>query len=482
MAPAGDACPDGDAGEIFDVAIIGAGVIGCALARRFTLEGARVVLIEKAADVLDGASKGNSAILHTGFDAPPGSVEAACIAEGYREYLEIRARLNLPLLKTGALVVAWTDDEAATLPDLIAQARENGVDDVAPLTEAETRRLEPELGPGVRAAFRVPREYVIDPWSAPHAYLRQAVENGARLMTSAPVTAGTFDGRIWRVETPRGTVRAGLVINAAGLWGDRVDDLLIGATDFTIRPRKGQFVVYDKPAAALARHILLPVPNKVTKGIVVCRTAFGNLLVGPTAEEQEDRERAGLVPETLNALIRRGTEILPALKDHEVTAIYAGLRPATEFKDYRIRVEAAQRYVTVGGIRSTGLSSALGTAAHVHRLTAGLLAGHRPVADPVWPRMPMLAEDETRDWQCPGNGGVVCHCERVTRREIEAALDGPTGARSLAGLKRRTRVTMGRCQGFYCSQELAAITAGRLAVPMTADPTTAPPAAAGGEA
>lgn len=482
MAPAGDAFPDGDAGEIFDVAIIGAGVIGCALARRFTLEGARVVLIEKAADVLDGASKGNSAILHTGFDAPPGSVEAACIAEGYREYLEIRARLNLPLLKTGALVVAWTDDEAATLPDLIAQARENGVDDVAPLTEAETRRLEPELGPGVRAAFRVPREYVIDPWSAPHAYLRQAVENGARLMTSAPVTAGAFDGRIWRVETPRGTVRAGLVINAAGLWGDRLDALLIGSTDFTIRPRKGQFVVYDKPAAALARHILLPVPNKVTKGIVVCRTAFGNLLVGPTADEQEDRERAGLVPETLNALIRRGTEILPALKDHEVTAIYAGLRPATEFKDYRIRVEAAQRYVTVGGIRSTGLSSALGTAAHVHRLTAGLLAGHRPVADPVWPRMPMLAEDETRDWQCPGNDGVVCHCERVTRREIEAALDGPTGARSLAGLKRRTRVTMGRCQGFYCSQELAAITAGRLAVPMTADPTTAPPAAAGGEA
>ena len=123
-------------------------------------------------------------------------------------------------------------------------------------------------------------------------------------------------------------------------------------------------------------------------------------------------------------------------------------------------MEAARRYVTVGGIRSTGLSSALGTAAHVHRLVAGLLAGHQAIADPVWPRMPMLAEHETRDWQCPGNGGVVCHCERVTRREIEAALDGPTGARSLAGLKRRTRVTMGRCQGFYCSAALAAITAG----------------------
>ncbi|MEN2991567.1 NAD(P)/FAD-dependent oxidoreductase [Tistrella sp. BH-R2-4] len=458
-------------GEIFDAAIIGGGVIGCALARRFTLDGARVVLIEKAADVLDGASKANSAILHTGFDAPPGSLEAACIAAGYQEYMAIRDRLNLSLLRTGALVVAWTEAEAVILPDLIAQARRNGVDDVMALTEAEARRLEPELGPGVRAAFRVPREYVIDPWSAPHAYLRQAIENGARLLCRAEVTGGRFDGATWRLETGRGAVRAGLVINAAGLHGDRIDVMLTGTQHFTIRPRKGQFVVYDKPAAALTRHVLLPVPTAVTKGVVVCRTAFGNLLVGPTAEEQDDREHAMLVPETLKALIRRGTEILPALADHDVTAIYAGLRPATEFKDYQIRLDADRRYVTVGGIRSTGLSSALGTARHVHDLCAGLGFGATPLADPVWPRMPMLAEDEIRDWRYPGNGGVVCHCERVTRREIEAALTGPIAAGSLAGLKRRTRVTMGRCQGFYCTQELAAITAGRLDMPMTGGDT-----------
>ncbi|MEH6773519.1 MAG: NAD(P)/FAD-dependent oxidoreductase [Cereibacter changlensis] len=449
----------------FDVVVIGTGVIGCAIARRFALEGARVAVIEKADDILDGASKANSAILHTGFDAPVGSLEQACVAAGYAEYEEIHAKLNLPLIRCGALVIAWTEAEAALLPELIAQAEANGVTDVEPLTEAETRKLEPGLGAGLQAAFRVPREYLVDPWSAPLAYLAQAIANGAELLRGAEVTGGQLDGD-WTLQTTRGPVTGRIVVNAAGLYGDVLDERLLGKKDFTIRPRKGQFIVYDKPAAALATHILLPVPNKVTKGIVVCRTAFGNLLVGPTAEEQDDRETAALVPETLEALRRRGEEILPGLKAEEVTALYAGLRPATVAKDYRITAHDAQRMITVGGIRSTGLSSALGTARHVFRLAEAMGHATQPPADPVWPEVPAISAFARRDWQQPGNGGIVCHCESVTRREILAALDGPLKAQTLAGLKRRTRVTMGRCQGFYCSAELARLTEGRLAQPM----------------
>ena len=457
---------DAEGWDNYDVAIIGGGVVGCAIARRFALEGARTVVIEKAPDILDGASKGNSGILHTGFDAPPGSLEQACVAAGHAEYLEIRERLGLPLIRAGALVLAWTDEEAAALPALMQQARANGVDDVAPLTGAEARRLEPGLAAGVRAGFRVPREYLIDPWTAPHAYLLQALENGGTLLRDCEVLSGVFDGDAWRLETTQGAIGAGLVINAAGLYGDIVDERLIGRRDFTVRPRKGQFVVYDKSAAALASHILLPVPSKTTKGIVVCRTAFGNLLVGPTAEDQDDRRDATLVPETLRALQRRGEEILPGLAGQPVTALYAGLRPATEFKDYQIRHEPARRYVTVGGIRSTGLSGALGIARHVLGLASTAGVRFAPPAEPDWPVLGAIAESEERDWQRPGNGGIVCHCELVTRREIEAALSGRLAPRSFAGLKRRTRATMGRCQGFYCSAELAALSRGRLAHPM----------------
>ncbi len=446
-----------------DVAVIGAGVVGAALARAFTLAGAKVVVLEKAADVLDGASKGNSAILHTGFDAPEGSLELACIREGYALYHDIHARLGLPVIRSGAMVLAWSEAEVAELPGLMAQAVANGVTDVQALTGAEALRLEPQLSPRVQAGFRVPGEHLIDPWSAAHGYLLQALENGATLMRQAEVLAGRRSGGVWHLATTAGAVQARLVINAAGLWGDEVDRRVTGEASFTIKPRKGQFVVYDKTAASLLGHIILPVPTKVTKGIVVCRTVYGNLLVGPTAEEQDDREHASVDRPTLQALMRRGEEILPALAGHEVTAVYAGLRPATEEKEYRIRTDLAEDYICVGGIRSTGLSAALGIAAHVLRLAAG---DWKAPENTVWPHMPSLTDCAPRDWQKPGHDGILCHCELVTKREVEAALTGPMAAGSIGGLKRRTRVTMGRCQGFYCSAALAKLTEGRLAQPM----------------
>ena len=486
--------------DSFDVAIVGAGVVGCALARRFSLDGARVIVLEKALDILDGASKGNSAILHTGFDAPPETLEADCIRRGRDAYLGVYASLGLPFMPCGALVLAWNEAEAERLPSLIDKARRNGVDDVVLLDRDAIRRQEPQLSDAVHAGIRVPGEALIDAWSAPYAYLNQAVANGARLDLGCEVKGGAFDGQRWQLETSSGFVSASIVINAAGLFGDRVDKRLLGTSAFTIKPRKGQFIVYDKPAAVLAGHILLPVPNEVTKGVVVCRTAYGNLLVGPTAEEQDDRSRAPLDSDTLLGLQRRGEEILPALKEHDITASYAGLRPASESSEYRITAQADQRYVTVGGIRSTGLSAALGIAEHVAALvstfdrpvsTANHSAPGQPTAaeaasasananananatEPCHecapethvPKVANISEWAERDWQRQGNAGIVCHCESVTRREIEQVLDGPLAPNTLAGLKRRTRVTMGRCQGFYCSAALAEMSRDRFATPM----------------
>ena len=449
-----------------DVALIGAGVVGCAVARQLTLDGARVVLLEKAPDILAGASKANSAILHTGFDAPPGSLEHSAVQAGYDEYRRIHERFNLPLRETGALVAAWTEEEDDKLGTILAKAHENGVTDARMLSAREVLEREPQLSPSLRAAIHVPGEVIIDPWSAPLAYLTQAVANGARAAFDAEVTAGRFDGTSWVLETPKGTVNATYVVNCAGLFGDRLDHLLLGESDFEIRPRKGQFVVFDKAASALLNGILLPAPTARTKGVVVFPTIFGNLAVGPTAEDQDCREDTGTDTDTPQELVRAATLWVPALGGMPVTATYAGLRPASERPEYRLRHRAAQNHVSVGGIRSTGLSAALGIAKYVAGLLGLAEAGFTPVPDPATPTMPALAEEAFRDWQRPGWGEIVCHCEMVTDREIRAALTSDVPARSLEGLKRRTRATMGRCQGFHCSGRIAELTDGLFDTPI----------------
>jgi glycerol-3-phosphate dehydrogenase len=279
---------------------------------------------------------------------------------------------------------------------------------------------------------------------------------------SCPVEAGSFDSAGWVLTTARGEIRTASVINCAGLWGDRLDEALLGRREFSIRPRKGQFAVFDKPAAALVHAIVLPVPTERTKGVVVCRTAFGNLLVGPTAEDQQDRARAEVDRATLEQLIAKGVEMVPALAGQTVNAIYAGLRPATQFKDYQISVHPERRWMTVAGIRSTGLTAALGIAQMVARNFAENFGAMRD-AEPIWTPVPNLAEHRRRPYLTGSGGDIVCHCELVTRSEVEAALQGPLPAGDLGGLKRRTRCMMGRCQGFYCGAEVAAMAQGRLA-------------------
>ncbi|WP_348648279.1 NAD(P)/FAD-dependent oxidoreductase [Rhizobium sp. ARZ01] len=454
--------------ETFDVAVIGAGVVGCAVARRFALAGARVIVIEKGADILSGASKANSAILHTGFDAPKNSLELELVQAGRREYLEICASMNLPLVETGALVCAWTKDEAAKLEGIAEQGLANGVSTVRLLTALEARAIEPGLSESIVAALHVPDEHVVDPWSAPLGYVSQAMALGALVLRQCELLGGSFDGE-WRLDTSKGDVRAKFVINAAGLYGDHVDACLGFTPEFQIKPRKGQFVVLDKAASRQLKTIILPVPNEITKGVVVCPTAFGNILVGPTAEEQEDRVRATVEHDTLAGLVTHGVKLVPGLANIPVTAVYAGLRPASEKKEYRVIDRPESRAITLGGIRSTGLSAALGLAQHALKLHGGSARGEfvEKVAPTI--HMPNLAETRARDWQAEGHGEIICHCEMVTRREIEAALNSALPPGDFGGLRRRTRAGMGRCQGFYCNARLAEMSKGCLATPLAVD-------------
>jgi glycerol-3-phosphate dehydrogenase len=455
-----DSPPDTPA-PVFDLAIIGAGVVGCAIFRAAVLAGLKVLLLERDADIINGASKANSALLHTGFDAGAGTLELDCVRRGHALYHQIHAQLGLPLLETGALLVAWSEADEAALPGILAQAHANGVTDVRPLSAAEVRAREPHLAADQRGGLWVPGEAVIDPWSAPLAYALQGLAHGGTLWRGAEVTGGAWDGGTWHLRTPHGPVRAGVVVNCAGNHGDLVE-AIARPSPFEIRPRKGQFVVLDKTAARLAGAIILPVPNARTKGVVISRTAFGNLLVGPTAEEQAERRIATVEQPALQALLAQGARMIPALAAEPVTATYAGLRPATQFKDYQIEALPGQGWISVGGIRSTGLTGSLGIAEHVCGLYAQHFGPLRPLPDPQWTPVPNLAEHAPRPWQQPGRSEILCHCEMVTRGEIEAALEGPLPAGNLGGLKRRTRCMMGRCQGFYCTRRVMEIAAPRL--------------------
>lgn len=451
-----------DAAVRYDVAIIGAGVVGCAVFRELVLAGLRCVLIERDADILEGASKGNSAILHTGFDATPGTLEAQCVRDGYRLYREIHARLNLPVLETGAMVVAWNAEALEKLPAIVAQAQANGVRDVVQLGAEAMRAREPGLAVDAQGGVLVPGEVVIDPWSAPLAYALQGLGNGGVLRRKAEVTGGVLGEEGWTLTVRGGApVRSKIVVNCAGNYGDLVE-AIARPSPFAIMPRKGQFVVYDKPAYDLARSILLPVPTSRTKGIVITRTAFGNLLVGPTAEDQAERRAATVERAALAALMAAGERMLPGLAGMEVVTSYAGLRPATQFKDYQIEAVPGRRWITVGGIRSTGLTGALGIARHVRGLYEAHFGALHPLQAPLWPSVPNLAEAHPRPYAQPGRSEIICHCELVTRDEIVDALSGPLPAGTIGGLRRRTRCMMGRCQGFYCSRRMLELAAPHL--------------------
>jgi glycerol-3-phosphate dehydrogenase len=440
--------------------IIGAGVVGCAIFRRLAMAGLEPIMLEAASDILDGASKGNSALLHTGFDAPEGSIELSCIQSGHREYLAIKDKLNLPLIESGALVVAWDEEQLAKLPAIAAKAHRNGVRDVTQIDRDELRKREPYLSERGLGAVHVPGEHIIDPWSAPLAYAHQGLAHSGKILRRCRVTGGAFDGARWLLQTTLGDISAGTVINAAGNHGDLVE-AINQPPAFAITPRKGEFVVFDKPASKLLHAIILPVPTERTKGVVACRTAFGNLLVGPTAEDQTDRDRAEVDHAMLEQLIAKGVEMIPELAHQSVNAIYAGLRPATQFKDYQIAVNRERRWITAAGIRSTGLTAALGIAQMIGRDFAETFGDMREAA-PIWTPVPNLSEDRPRQYMTKAGGDIVCHCELVTRGEIAAALEGPLPAGDLGGLKRRTRCMMGRCQGFYCSAQVLAMTEGRL--------------------
>src|SRR5229473_2534050 len=477
---------------VADVVIIGAGVVGTAIARTIAGYQLSCVLVDAAGDVGTGTTKANTAILHTGFDTVPGSLESRLLRRGSGLLHDYARRAGIPVERTGALVVAWTDEQESALPGIEDKARRNGCTDVRRITAADLYRAEPRLGPGARGAIEIPGESIICPWTTPLAYATEAMREGVRLRLRTRVTGvGTDIGerragerRAWEhsVATSAGPLRGRWLINAAGLDSDRIDAML-GGGGFTITPRRGELIVFDKLDRPLLRSILLPVPTARTKGVLVAPTVYGNVLLGPTAEDIADRADTATTASGLAGLLAEGRRIMPDLVDEEITATYAGVRAATEHRDYQIRVDGRRCYACVAGIRSTGLTGSLGIAEHVvqQMQTEGLALRTGKRTGP--PRMPFIGDAGVRPYQDAARiasdqayGEIVCHCERVTLGELRDALSSIIPPADAEGLRRRTRARSGRCQGFYCGAAVAELLAGSRTragepEPMTGCPT-----------
>lgn len=457
------------AAPVFDVAVIGAGIVGAAIARELAGTTATVAIIEARGDVGDGTSKANTAILHTGFDATPGTLEARLVARGYHLLGAYAQRTGIPVERTGALLVAWTDEELAALPGLKSKAEDNGYLACELVGADEVYRRVPRLGPGALGGLTVPGESITCTWTTNLALATDARRRGAELFLGHGVTAVRTEGGCSVLTTARGEIRARWVVNAAGLGADVVDRLL-GHDRFTVTPRRGELLVFDKLARPMVPLIVLPVPSTVGKGVLVSPTVYGNVMLGPTAEDLADKTATGTSEAGFDFLLDKGRRLMPDLLDEEVTASYAGLRAAVDHGDYLIDVDTAQRYVLVAGIRSTGLTAGLAIAEHVRALLAP--AGFAPPDRddlPLPPLMPNLGEAFARPYQDaeriatdPAYGTVVCFCERVTAGEIRDAFASDLPPVDLDGLRRRTRVLNGRCQGFYCGAAVSHLLAERL--------------------
>jgi len=443
-----------------DVVIVGGGVVGAAIARELTRHRLDVTLLEAGPDVGAGTSKANTALLHTGFDAKPGTLEARLVARGHELLSEYAPRVGIPLEPTGALLVAWDGEQLGELAGIVERSHANGHSAIRELGAVELYELEPSLGPGARGALHVPGEGLICPFTTPLAFATEAVLAGCELRRSTEVVGVERAPGGFRVATTGGELTTRRLVNAAGLRGDELDRML-GFDRFTVTPRRGELIVFDKLARPLVRQIVLAVPTRVSKGVLVAPTVFGNVMVGPTAEEVPDKRDTSSTEAGLEYLRQEAVRIVPRLLDFDLTATYVGLRAATEHADFQIHFDDG--YACVGGIRSTGLSASMAIAEHVRK---GLELDLQPPDELPPVRMPNIGEAFQRPYQDaeliasdPDYGRIVCFCERVTRGELRDALAGPIAPVDLDGLRRRTRAQMGRCQGFYCGAELARLLA-----------------------
>jgi len=450
---------------VIDFVIIGGGIIGTSMAHELAKYQLAVVLLEKEAELSFGVSKSNSGIVHTGFQDHHESLKGRLAVRGNVLYRKMAKELEFPLVPTGELVVAFPGER-----DVVESMKENGerlgIPGLEIVDRQWLRKNEPKLSKKVECALLGPTGAVINPYEAIYAMAENATSNGVEIRCGQEVLSIERNGGGWRVVTTEGELRTHFVINAAGLSADRISSLA-GIDAPRITPRKGEEFILDRHADRLTQRIIFPVPHKKTKGILVIPTVDGNTMIGPTAEEIDDKNDLTTTREGKQGVLRGIQKVVPSIREDQIIASFAGLRPATENGKFHIR-EDGEGFVNLVGIQSPGLTAAPAIAERVVELLADKVTftprkNHIATRKAI-PRFRLLNTRERNRLirEDPDYGEVVCRCELVTKKEIREAIR--RGARTLDGIKFRTRSQMGRCHGSFCTMKIMAIIAEELGI------------------
>lgn len=455
-----------------DVVVIGGGIVGTAVLRELSKYDLKCILVEKEPDLAMGTTKANSAILHAGFDAPTGSLKAITNVRGNKLYHELEQELDLDIKWTGSLVAATTDEEMATLQELLERGKANGVEGLKILSREEVLQKEKNLT-SVKGALWAPSAGVCWPFGAALAFARCAVQNGAEVMRDCRVLGFIKeDGRITGVETSQGVIKTKYVVNAAGVYADEIAKLA-GDESFTITPRKGEYILFDKTAcSSLVFGVVFPTPTKKSKGILVCTTTHGNTFIGPNAQDMEDKEDHAVTAEGMNEIIASARKLIPDLPMGAAITEFSGLRAVSSTGDFIIGASAVAGLYNAAGMQSPGLTAAPAVA---EMLAEAIVkdSGAQAKADfkaelPKKPVFNRLNWDKQAELIKENSlyGRVICRCETITEAEIVEAIHESCGARTVDGVKRRTRAGMGRCQGGFCGPRVTQILARELNIPV----------------
>ncbi len=452
-----------------DVVVIGGGIVGTAILRELSKYDLKCVLVEKEPDVALGTTKANSAILHAGFDAPTGSLKAITNVRGNKLYHELEKELDLDIKWTGSLVAATTDEEMETLQELLKRGHANGVEGLQILSKEEVLEQEPNLTT-VKGALWAPSAGVCWPFGAAIAFAECAVQNGAEVIRDCRVLGFVKEeGKIVGVETSKGTIAAKYVVNAAGVYADEVAKLA-GDDTFTITPRKGEYILFDKTAcSSLVYGVVFPTPTKKSKGILVCTTTHGNTFIGPNANEMDSKEDLAVTAEGMNEIMTSARKLIPNLPMGAVITQFAGLRAVSSTGDFILGAsDKVENLYNAAGMQSPGLTAAPAVgemiAAEIARVSGAAKKADFKAALPKKKVFNHMTNTEKAEAISENNlfGRVICRCETITEGEIVEAINSPVGARTVDGVKRRTRAGMGRCQGGFCGPRVTQILAREL--------------------